>query len=408
MPVFKWEGKSRNGEVKKGTIEAANEQAVSLRLKQQNIAPTKIEAAAGGLLSGNIEFKIPGLGGGIKPKSLIIFTRQFATMIDAGLPLVQGLDILANQVDDKNFQKCLFQVKTDVESGSTFAAALERHSPAIFPDLYCALVAAGELGGILDTILERLAQYLEKNAALLKKVKGAATYPVAVAVISLGVIIGLLTYVIPSFAKTFASMSNAELPELTRMVMDLSEWAVANFHFIVIGIASVVGGWIAIRTNKQTRFISDGLALKMPVLGDTIRKVAVARFTRTLATMISSGIPIIQALETVQRTAGNLVIEKAIEHVRQKIAEGKSMAEPLMATGVFPSMVVQMIAVGEATGALDAMLVKIADFYDEEVDEAVDAMTALLEPLMMSFLAVIVGTMLIAMYLPIFKIAGAV
>lgn len=407
MPVFKWEGRTRTGEVKRGTMEAANEQAVTLRLRQQQITATdvkKADAAAAGI-------KIPGLDAFFKPsisqKTLLVFTRQFATMIDAGLPLVQGLELLASQSEDKVLQKVLYQIKTDVESGSTFAAALEKH-PTIFNDLYCALVAAGELGGILDTILDRLGVYIEKNTQLMKKVKSAMTYPVTVLAISVVIIIGLLVVVIPSFASTFKSMGDGELPGITQFVMDLSDGAVANLHFIILALIGVVMGWNWLRANPASRFAIDNFALKMPLVGDTIRKVAVARFTRTLSTMISSGIPIIQALETVQRTAGNMVIERAIEHVRAKISEGKSMSEPLQATGVFPGMVVQMIAVGESTGALDAMLLKIAEFYDEEVDEAVDALTAMIEPLMMSVLAVIVAVMLLAMYMPVFTIAGSI
>lgn len=400
MPTFKWEGKTRTGEVKRGSMSAPDEQAVILRLKQQQIIPSEVKKALGA-----IELKIPGMEPQLKPKSLVVFTRQFATMIDAGLPLVQGLDILAAQNDDPVMQKVLFQVKSDVESGSTFASALEKHKNC-FDDLYVSLVSAGELGGILDTILERLASYIEKSNALKKRVKSAMAYPVTILCISIVVISVLMWYVIPAFAKMFKSMSGAALPGPTQIVMSLSAGFIEYKVFIILGIIGLVVLWKTLRKMEKTRFIIDVVLLKVPIIGDLIRKTAVARFTRTLGTMISSGIPILQGLDVVRKTAGNLVIERGIENVKNKISEGKSMAEPLMATGVFPAMVVQMIAVGESTGALDAMLGKIADFYEEEVDSAVDAMTSMIEPLMMVFLGGIIGFVLIAMYMPIFTMAS--
>lgn len=400
MPTFKWEGKTRTGEVKRGSMSAPDEQAVILRLKQQQIIPSEVKKALGA-----IEIKIPGMEPKLKPKSLVVFTRQFATMIDAGLPLVQGLDILAAQNDDPVMQKVLFQVKSDVESGSTFASALEKHKNC-FDDLYVSLVSAGELGGILDTILERLAAYIEKSNALKKRVKSAMAYPVTILCISIAVISVLMWYVIPAFAKMFKSMSGAALPGPTQIVMSLSSGFIKYKVVIILAIIGIVVLWKSLRKLEKTRFLIDVVLLKIPIIGDLIRKTAVARFTRTLGTMISSGIPILQGLDVVRKTAGNLVIERGIENVKNKISEGKSMAEPLMATGVFPAMVVQMIAVGESTGALDAMLGKIADFYEEEVDSAVDAMTSMIEPLMMVFLGGIIGFVLIAMYMPIFTMAS--
>ncbi len=400
MPFFKWEGKTRTGEIKKGTMEAPDENAVILRLKQQQIMPSSVKKSMGA-----VEIKIPGMEPKMKPKSLVVFTRQFATMIDAGLPLVQGLDILAAQNDDKVMQKVLYQVKSDVESGSTFASALERH-PNIFDELYVSLVSAGELGGILDTILERLAGYIEKAEHLKKRIKSALTYPVVVLFVTIIVILIMMVFVIPTFAAMFKDLSGGNLPGPTQLVMDISEWFVNYIHFIVLGIIAIVVVWKTIMKVQKTRFVMDMIFLKMPVIGSLIQKTAVARFSRTLGTMVSSGIPILQALDVVEKTAGNMVIEKGIRDVKAKITEGKSMAEPLMATGVFPPMVVQMIAVGESTGALDAMLGKIADFYDEEVDTAVDALTSMIEPLMMSVLGGLIGFIMIAMYMPIFTMAG--
>lgn len=402
MPSFRWEGKTRSGEVKRGTMTAPDEQAVMQRLKQQQIVPSSVKKSMGA-----IELRIPGMQPQIKPKSLVVFTRQFATMIDAGLPLVQGLDILAAQNDDKVMQEVLYQVKNDVETGSTFAAALEKHKH-IFDDLYVSLVSAGELGGILDTILDRLAAYIEKAQALKKRIKSAMTYPLTILVISLGVVLVMMWFVIPKFAEMFQNLGGKELPAPTQIVMTISD-NFLDYKWVIIGVlVAIVATWKILMTMPKTRFVLDAIFLKIPVVGGLIQKTAVARFTRTLGTMISSGIPILQALDVVEKTAGNKVIEAGINKVKQKITEGKSMAEPLMATRVFPPMVVQMIAVGESTGALDAMLGKIADFYDEEVDTAVDSMTSMIEPLMMVGLGGVLGFIMIAMYLPIFSMAGGV
>ncbi len=401
MPAFKWEGKDRNGSVKKGTIAAPDESTATLILKQQQITPTMIKKS-----SGAIELRLPGSKPKLKPKTLIVFTRQFATMIDAGLPLVQGLDILAAQSDDKVMQGVLYQVKADVESGSTFASALEKHKH-IFDDLYISLVSAGELGGILDTILERLCAYIEKSAQLKKRIKSAMTYPMVIVFVSLGVIAGLMIYVVPAFAKMFDDMPNASLPAPTAIMMAVSDAFIAYWPMIFGGMA---GAWVGIKILLKLpkfKYGFDYIILRLPGVGQLVQKTAVARFTRTLSTMISSGIPILQALETVEKTAGNKVIEAAIVNVREKITEGKSMAEPLMASKVFPAMVVQMIAVGESTGALDAMLGKIADFYEEEVDGAVEGLTSVIEPITIVFLGGIVAFTLVAMYMPMFSMGNA-
>lgn len=354
----------------------------------------------------SFKIKFPGGGKKIETKDLVVFTRQFATMIDSGLPLVQCLDILSSQQENKTFKEILIKVKESVESGSTFADALSKH-PKAFDQLYVNLVAAGEAGGILDTILNRLAAYIEKAMKLKKQVKGAMVYPITIMAIAVIVVGVILVFVIPTFAKMFADFGG-ELPAPTKFVIALS-----NFlkKYIIVIIAAFFAAKVAFSKYYATasgRKAIDQLALKLPVVGPLIRKVSTAKFTRTLGTMISSGVPIMDGLEIVAKTAGNVVVEKAIYDVRQAISEGKTMAEPLAACGVFPPMVVQMISVGEATGAMDAMLNKIADFYDDEVDDAVGALTSMMEPLLMVFLGTTVGGLVIAMYLPIFKLAGAV
>lgn len=401
MAVFTWEGRTRQGQAKKGTIEAVSEAAVMAQLRAQMIQPTSVKAKG--------ERK-PGwnpLKAGIKTRELVIFTRQFATMIDAGLPLVQCLDILANQQPNATFKTVLKTVKADVEQGSTFADALRKH-PKPFDELYVNLVAAGEVGGILDTILNRLSIYLEKADALARKVKGAMVYPITILVVAIGVLALLLIKVIPVFEKMFKDFGGA-LPAPTQMVLNLSHFMQAYILYMLIGAGGVVYGFFeARRRSAMFRFRTDGIFLMMPIFGPLLKKVAVARFSRTLGTMISSGVPILDALDICARTAGNKVIEAALQKTRSAIAEGKTIAEPLADAKVFPGMVVQMVAVGEQTGAMDSMLSKIADFYDDEVDAAVSALTQLMEPLMMVFLGGAIGSILIAMYLPIFKIAEAV
>lgn len=399
--IFVWEAKTKSGETKKGEMEASDSEAVNARLKSLGLNPTKVRRK--GVLDSNISLSI---GSGVTGKDVLIFTRQFATMIDAGLPLVQCLDILGSQMDNPAFRKVVFAIKSKVEQGSTFADALKDH-PKIFDELFVQLCAAGEVGGILDTILNRLAAYREKAEKLKRRVKSAMTYPVIVISVAIGVTALLLVKVTPVFAKMFADFGS-QLPAPTQFVVDLSEWA-QKYIFHVIGIiAAVVGAFYFTYNNPQGRRFLDRVFLKLPLFGTIIRKVAVARFTRTLGTMISSGVPILDALDITAKTAGNRAIEEAIFYVRSKIAEGKNIAGPLLETKVFPPMVVQMIGVGEATGAMDTMLNKIADFYDDEVDTAIAGLTAMIEPLLMVFLGGVVGGFLIAMYLPIFSIAGAI
>ncbi len=398
---FLWEAKTKSGETKKGEMEAMDIEAVNARLKSLGLNPTKVRKK--GLLDNGIS--MPGLGG-VVGKDILVFTRQFATMIDAGLPLVQCLDILATQMDNPAFKKVLFAIKGKVEQGSTFADALKEH-PKVFDELYVQLCAAGEVGGILDSILNRLAAYREKNEKLKNKVKSAMTYPSIVILVAIGVTALLLLKVTPVFEKMFSDFGSA-LPGPTQVVVDLSHFAQEYIFHALGGIAVAVTSFSWSYRNPKGRQIWDKIFLKAPLFGDVLRKVAVARFTRTLGTMLSSGVPILDALDVTAKTAGNRTVEDAIYYVRGKIAEGKNIAGPLLETKVFPSMVVQMIGVGEATGAMDTMLNKIADFYDDEVDSAVNGLTAMIEPLLMVFLGGVVGGFLIAMYLPIFGLAGAI
>jgi len=401
MPAYLWEGKTTRGNIQKGEMQAVNEAAVKSTLRAQQIKVTKVKTKPKDLLE-NISFLQPKVSG----KTLAVFTRQFATMIDAGLPLIQGLDILGSQEPNPTLKKAITKIKGDVESGTTLSNALKRH-PKIFSDLYVSLVAAGEMGGMLDTILNRLATYIEKAEKLKSKVKSAMVYPSVVLIISLVVISVLLIFVIPVFEEMFESLGG-ELPALTQAVVDMSDFL---RHYILHILAVIVALYFAFSKFKSTekgRVIVDKTLLGLPVLGTLLKKSAVANFTRTLETMTSSGVPILEGLVIVSATAGNKVIEKAILDTKTSISEGKTIAEPLAKSGIFPPMVTQMISVGESTGALDTMLGKIADFYEDEVDTAVDALTSLIEPLMMVFLGGTIGTMLAAMYLPIFKIAGAI
>jgi type IV pilus assembly protein PilC len=383
-------------------MEAASEAVVTANLRRQGIQVNKVKAKSGLNADINIKFLKPK----IKLKDLVVFTRQFATMIDAGLPLVQCLDILSSQQDNPTFKEVLLKVKEDVESGSTFAEALAKH-PKAFNELYVNLVAAGEVGGILDTILSRLATYIEKAQKLRKQVKSAMTYPATIVGIALVVIAVILIFVIPAFEKMFQDFGGA-LPLPTQIVIKLSNFIQDYFLLIIVAIFILIFAFKKIYNSQKGRELFDNWALKLPIFGILIRKVAVAKFARTMSTMISSGVPILDGLEIVRKTAGNKTVEKAIANVRQSISEGRTIAEPLKASGVFPPMVCQMIEVGEQAGALDTMLSKIADFYDDEVDESVNALTSMMEPLLMLFLGVTVGGLVIAMYLPIFKLAGTV
>jgi type IV pilus assembly protein PilC len=388
--------------MKKGELEAVNEAAVMAQLRAQMLLPVSVKEKAK-----DVSEYLPFLKQGISTRELVIFTRQFATMIDAGLPLVQCLEILSDQQPNRTFKSILREVKSDVEQGSTFADALRKH-PKPYDNLYVNLVQAGEIGGILDTILNRLAVYLEKADALARKVKGAMVYPTTVLVVAVGVVILMLVKVIPTFEKMFEDFGG-ELPGPTQMVVNLSHFMQTwVWPFLAAVFLLVTAFFQARKRSPRFRRATDALVLRMPIFGPLLQKVAVARFTRTLGTMIASGVPILDGLEIVARTAGNMVIEEALMDVRAAISEGKTIAEPLAESEVFPGMVTQMIAVGEETGAMETMLGKIADFYDEEVDQAVDALTSLLEPVMMVFLGGTVGGLLIAMYLPIFKIAETI
>lgn len=401
MPIFKWEGKAGKGAIKKGEMEAPNEAAIRIHLRQQNIIPTKI-------VSKGKEFKInlPFFKKKVNQRSIAIFTRQLATMIDAGLPLVQSLEILSQQQESKAFKNILRVIREDVEGGSTFAGALKKH-PLTFNELYTNLVVAGEEGGILDNILLRLASYIEKSEALKKKVKSALIYPatiVGVAVIVVGI---LMIFVIPVFEAMFKS-SGQNLPLPTLIVVTLSKMIK---KYVIIFIPAMVLLFFLLRKYYQTqngRTVLDRLLLKLPVFGSLFKKIAVARFSRTLGTLVSSGVPILDGLTIVSRTSGNRVIETAILNARASIREGETIAEPLSRSNIFPPMVIQMISVGESTGALDSMLSKIADFYEEEVDIAVVNLTSLLEPLLMVFLGIVIGGVVISMYLPIFNMANAI
>jgi type IV pilus assembly protein PilC len=400
MSEFVWEARARTGELRKGVMEADDEAGVHAKLRGQQLMPTKVKKKGAAL-----SFQI---GTGIDLRDIVTFTRLFATMIDAGLPIVQCLDILCNQTDNKHFSVVLRDVKASVEQGATFSDSLRRH-PKVFDQLYVNLVQAGEVGGILDTILTRLATYNEKAMKLRRQVRGAMVYPVAVLIIFTGVLGILLGWVIPSFKTIFKDLgSSDELPWLTQVVITVSETFIGYLPLFILLYAGVgIGIYYIYRIPKGKRFFHM-LLLKAPILGPVLRKVAVARFTRTLGTLLSSGVPILDALDIVAKTAGNVVVEEGIQYARTKISEGKNMAGPLMETNVFPPMVVQMVGVGEQTGALDAMLSKIADFYEEEVDVAVSALTSLIEPIMMVGIGGTVGVVLIAMYLPIFSIAGKI
>lgn len=401
MPIFIWEGTTKKDERKKGEMEAADENAVRGLLRRQGFKTIEVKKKPK-----DLEEYLPFLKAKIKEKNVVVFCRIFSTMINAGLPLIQCLDLLAQQEQNKAFSKIIRSVKEDIEGGTSLTVALKKY-PNIFDDLFVNLIAAGEAGGILDVILERLSAYMEKAMKLKARVKGAMTYPAAVLVISISVVALLLLKVIPVFKTMFEGMGG-ELPGPTAFLIDASNFTKHYFLYIVAIFVLIFIAFKRFYKTEKGRLIVDSLLLKAPVFGDLLKKVAVAKFSRTLSTMMSSGVPIMEGLAIVSRTSGNVVVENALLKTRQSIAEGRSIAEPLAETGIFPPMVIQMISVGEATGALDSMLSKIATFYDDEIDVAVDNMTALLEPVMMVFLGGVVGGMIIAMYLPIFKLASVV
>jgi len=400
MPVYVWVAQTKKGRKLKGEIDAATEAIALSQLKKRNFTVKKLKPKPKDIFE-NISFLKPK----VSNKDLVVFTRQFSTMIDAGLPLVQGLTILAEQSENPTFKAILKEITKDVEGGSTLAEAMKKH-PKIFDSLFVNLVAAGEVGGILDTILRRLAQFIEKAERLKSQIKGAMTYPIVVMAIAILVIAVILVFVIPVFEDMFKSFGSA-LPTPTQIVVNMCRFLKGNIHWVLIALGALIYGFKRYRNTVSGRKQTDSLFLKLPIFGNLLKKTAVARFTRTLGTMISSGVPILDALEIVAKTAGNVVIEEIIYEVRGSIAEGQTIAEPLSENDIFPGMVIQMIAVGEATGALDSMLEKIADFYDEEVDAAVGALTSMLEPLLMLFLGGSIGGLVIAMYLPIFGMAAA-
>jgi len=399
MPVYTWKGRTRNGEAREGTLEAANrEEALAALRRQGIIGPTVKEKGR--------EIALPRLRKGVKQKDIAIFTRQFSVMIDAGLPLVQCLEILAQQQPNKVFQNVLNEIRQDVEAGATLADAMRKH-PKVFDDLFCNMVAAGETGGILDTILQRLSTYIEKIVKLKAAVKGALVYPVSVLVIAAVVVWVILTFVIPVFADLFTGLG-AELPLPTRLTIALSHFLRRWWWLILLSIGGAIFGIKQYRKTERGRRVLDNMMLHIPVLGMLLRKIAVARFCRTLGTLTSSGVAILDGLEITARTSGNVIIEDAIMKVRAAVEEGKTIAQPLRETGVFPDMVVQMIEVGEQTGALDTMLSKIADFYEDEVDEATQNLLSLLEPVMIVILGTVIGGIVVSMYMPMFSLIGKI
>jgi type IV pilus assembly protein PilC len=400
MPIYKWEGKTAKGAIKKGEMEAPSEAAIRINLRQQNIVPTKVTSKGK-----EIKFSLP-FKRKVNQRSIAVFTRQLATMIDAGLPLVQSLEILSQQQESKFFKNIIREIREDVEGGSTFAGALKKH-PVTFNELYTNLVVAGEEGGILDNILNRLANYIEKSEALKKKVKSALIYPATIIGVAVIVVAILMIFVIPVFETMFKSAGQS-LPLPTLIVLTISKLIKKYLFIFIPGLILLFYMAKKYYQTQNGRAVIDRLLLKLPVFGPLFKKIAVARFSRTLGTLVSSGVPILDGLSIVSRTSGNRTIEIAILNARTSIREGETIAEPLNRSGIFPPMVIQMISVGESTGALDSMLSKIADFYEEEVDIAVANLTSLLEPLLMVFLGVVIGGVVISMYLPIFQMASAV
>jgi len=400
VETFVWKGKTAKGETVSGEYKAEDRRDVADYLRKRRVIIQSVRKKPKDI---NISF---GGKKGVSVKDLCVFTRQFATMVNAGLPLVQCLEVLARQQEKAHFRQAVQQVMMDVEGGQTLSEGLAKHEH-IFGELYVNMIAAGETGGILDVILQRLAVFLEKNDALQRKVKGALTYPAIVLFVALGACIFMLMGVIPVFAKMFSDFGG-ELPTPTRIVMALSDFLRTKWWLLGAGIAATMFGYKRIRATEKGEYITDKLFLKVPIIGPVVLKGGVSRFTRTLGTLIGSGVPILQGLEITSKTAGNRVLQRAIEHTSHSISQGETIAEPLKAAGVFPPMVVQMISIGESTGALDEMLSKVADFYDDEVDTAVEALTAAIEPIMIVVMGTMVGGMLVAMYLPMFKMANVV
>ncbi len=406
MATFAYVGRTRQGVVKKGELVAKSRQEAAERLRRQQVVVTSLEEKGKGSKESIFDMEIGG--GGVSDKDIVIFTRQFGTMINAGLPLIQCLDILSTQAENKTLRKTLAEVKVSVEGGATFADSLKKH-PKVFDELYVNMIHAGEVGGLLDTILSRLSKHIEKAMKLKSTIKSAMVYPVVILGVSIVVIVVLMVWVIPTFESMFHEMSGGKvgLPMPTQIVINISDFMQAYILHIAIGSGALAFALKSYYKTPKGRLLMDKIFLKVPVMGDLIRKSAVAKFTRTLGTLITSGVPLLDGLAITAKTAGNKVIEQVVLEARISISGGKTIAEPLSKGEVFPRMVTHMIAVGETTGALDAMLGKIADFYEEEVDTAVATLTSLLEPMMMVFLGVVIGFIVIAMYLPIFTMAGA-
>jgi type IV pilus assembly protein PilC len=399
MPQFEWKGRRRTGETIEGAMAADNKDAVVAALRRQQIIATRIKEKGK-------EIALPKFGGGVKTKELAIFTRQFSVMIDAGLPVVQCLEILGSQQSNKAFQRVLFEIREDVEAGSSLHEAFKKH-PKVFNDLYCNLVAAGEAGGILDTILQRLSVYIEKAVKLRSAIKSAMIYPVVVVTVAILVVMVIMWKVVPTFANLFEGLG-AQLPLPTRIVIAISNF-LGRWAWLVIILVIAVA--VTIRLYYRTpggRYTIDKILLKVPVFGIVLKKIAVARFCRTLATLVSSGVPILEGLDITARTSGNAIVEEAIMKTRKAVEEGKTLTQPLEESKIFPGMVTQMINVGESTGALDAMLGKIADFYEDEVDEAVGNLMSMLEPVIIVFLGITIGGIVIAMYMPMFSLINKI
>lgn len=398
MPTFQYKISTPEGGAHRGEMEGPNADVVEQRLANSGMTVLSIKQKADG-----INLSIPGLSG-VSSRELVVFTRQLSTMIDSGLPIVQALDLLGSQEKNFFFKTVIMSVKADVESGMTFGDSLRKH-PSVFDTLYCSLVAAGEVGGVLDTILARLCIQIEKSDAVKRKIKGALTYPVGTLVVAIIITIGMLWKVIPAFQDMFSAMGG-KLPALTQFLIDASDWMGANILYIFLTLIIVPVGVFLLLKNYRIKRAVDTVLLAAPIFGPVIQKTAVSRFTRTMGTMITSGVPLMDSLSIVSESSGNIRIKEGILFARKRLSEGSTLADPLMVTGIFPNMVVQMIRVGEETGALDVMLVKVADFYDEEVDDAIGKMMSMIEPLMMLLLGGLVGGMLIGMYLPIFSMSS--
>ena len=400
MPVFVYKAVTRSGRKVKGELDLPNIDLAYTALQRKGYSKIKVKPKPKDILEGTF------LEGKVKDRDMVVFSRQFSTMITAGVPILQALQVLCEQTENRKFRRVLYEVKNDVEAGNSLFDAMSKHKD-VFDELYVNMVNAGEAGGVLDVVLQRLAEYIEKASKLKSKVKGAMIYPAVICFVAIAVVTIILVFVIPTFEKLFAE-SGAVLPVPTQIVINLSHWVKGNILYLIGGIICFFIIYKLVYKLEKGKVVIDSLKLKMPLIGPLLRKVAIARFSRTLSTMITSGVPILQSLDIVSKTAGNKILEIGVMEAKKSIAEGQTIAEPLEDTGIFPPLVTHMVAIGEATGALDTMLSKVADFYDEEVEIAVETLMSLIEPVMIVFLGVVVGGLVISMYLPIFKLAGAV